>query len=207
MLASTSLRRAAALPVTLLLAGATVVAAPQSADAAAPASARTPHKVKKATAIAKRQIGDPYVYGASGPGSFDCSGLTQFAYGKAGIGLPRTSDAQARHARGVSRKNLRRGDLIFFHSGGNVYHVGIYWGRHNGHRLILDAPRPGERVGFTRIWTNSWFPGRVGPKKPAAPKITAFKKGAEGSAKRQVKSFQGSAEKGAQREKLGGVNP
>lgn len=205
MLASTSLRRAAALPVTMLLAGATVVAAPHSADASTAPQARTPHKVQRAVSVAKRQMGDPYVYGASGPGSFDCSGLTQYAYGKAGIRLPRTSDAQARHARPVSRKNLRRGDLIFFHSGGNVYHVGIYWGRNNGHRLILDAPRPGERVGFTRMWTNSWFPGRVGPKKASAPKIKGFKHSTAGSAKRQVRSYQGSAEGSAKRE-LGGVN-
>lgn len=188
MLASKSLRRAAALPVTLLLAGATVVATPHTADAA-PASARTPHKIQKAVTVAKRQIGDPYVYGATGPGSFDCSGLTAYAYGKAGIRLPRTSDAQARHARPVSRKNLRRGDLIFFHSGGNVYHVGIYWGRNNGNRLILDAPRPGERVGYTRMWTNSWFAGRVGPKKAAAPKIKAFKRNTGESAQHKLSGF------------------
>ncbi|UPK76227.1 C40 family peptidase [Nocardioidaceae bacterium SCSIO 66511] len=168
MHASTSLRRAVALPVTLLLAGGAVVAAPHTADASsAPSSTRTstPPKIKKAMKVAKRQIGDPYVYGATGPGSFDCSGFTSFAFRKAGIKLPRTSDAQARHARSISRKKLRRGDLVFFHSGGNVYHVGIYWGRNNGHRIILDAPRPGQRVGFTRVWTNSWFPGRVGPKR------------------------------------------
>ncbi|MDN5854059.1 MAG: C40 family peptidase, partial [Actinomycetia bacterium] len=182
-------------------------AAPQSADAAsAPASARTPQKVKKAASVAKRQIGDPYVYGATGPNSFDCSGLTQYAYGKAGIGLPRTSDAQARHARSVSRKNLRRGDLIFFHSGGNVYHVGIYWGHSNGHRLILDSPQPGERVGFTRIWTNSWFPGRVGPKKSAPKKVKAFKGSTEGSSKRKVGTFKGSAQGSAKR-KVGSLNP
>ena len=192
MLASTSLRRAAvALPVTLLISGASVVATSHSADASAPASPRTPKKVQKAVSVAKAQKGDPYSYGSAGPHSFDCSGLTKFAYGKAGIGLPRTSDAQARHARSISRKNLRRGDLVFFHSGGNVYHVGIYWGRHNGNRLILDAPQPGERVGFTKIWTNSWFAGRVGPKKASAPKIKGFSKGAKGSSKQRVMSFKG----------------
>ncbi|HLR85368.1 MAG TPA: C40 family peptidase [Nocardioidaceae bacterium] len=205
MLASTSLRRAAALPISLLLAGATVVAAPQSADASAAASARTPQKVKKAMAVAKRQIGDPYSYGATGPGAFDCSGLTAFSYGKAGIALPRTSSAQARHARSVSRKNLRRGDLIFFHSGGSVYHVGIFWGSPNGHRLILHASRPGEPVGFSRLWTNSWFAGRVGPKK-AAPKIKAFKKSTNGTAKRRVGSYKGSAQGSAKQRTLGKVN-
>lgn len=197
MLASISLRRAAALPASLFLAGATVIAAPHTADAttastsatassaaASAPSARTPQKVRKAVKVAKRQVGDPYSYGATGPNSFDCSGLTQYSYGKAGIGLPRTSGAQASHARSVSRKNLRRGDLVFFHSGGSVYHVGIYWGRNNGHRLIIDSPQPGQRVGFTRIWTNSWFAGRVGPKK-SAPKIKAFKRSGKGSATQQ----------------------
>ncbi|UYM04101.1 C40 family peptidase [Solicola gregarius] len=175
MLASTPLRRFAALPVTLLLAGATVVATPHTADAASPDAARSNHKIQKAMKVAKRQLGDPYVYGATGPGSFDCSGLTSYAYHKAGIRLPRTSDSQARAARSVSRKNLRRGDLIFFHSGGNVYHVGIFWGAPNGKRLILHAPRPGQRVSFSRLWTNSWFAGRVGPKH-SAPKINGFNK-------------------------------
>lgn len=166
MHASTTLRRAAAMSVALVAAGATVVATPQQANAGGHHGGhhKAPAKVLKAVNIAKRQKGDPYVYGASGPGSFDCSGLTSFAYGRAGIKLPRTSSAQAARARHVSRKNMRRGDLVFFHSGGSVYHVGIYWGWNNGHRLIFDAPQPGERVGFTRIWTNSWFPGRVGPK-------------------------------------------
>lgn len=177
MLASTSVRRLAALPVTLILAAGTVIAAPHTADAsAASKSTRTPSKIKKAAKVAKRQLGDPYGYGSSGPGSFDCSGLTSYAFGKAGIGLPRTSDAQASKARNISRKKMRRGDLVFFHSGGNVYHVGIYWGRNNGHRLILHSPRPGQKVSFSRMWTNAWFPGRVGPKRKAAPKIKSFSK-------------------------------
>lgn len=202
MLASTSLRRTAALPVSLLLAGATVVATPHTADAAAPSSVRSPHKIQKAMAVAKRQLGDPYVYGATGPGSFDCSGLTSYSYGRAGIGLPRTSDAQARYARPVSRSNLRRGDLIFFHSGGSVYHVGIFWGSPNGHRLILHSPRPGQSVQYSRLWTDSWFAGRVGPKKPSAPKVRAFKRNTEGTSKRKIMRFKGSAEKMAKVEKL-----
>lgn len=175
MLASTSLRRLAALPVALVFAAATVVAAPQTASAAGGGHKAPPPKIQKAVKVAKAQKGDPYVYGASGPRSFDCSGLTSFAYAKAGIRLPRTSGAQAARARHVSKNSMRRGDLVFFHSGGDVYHVGIYWGRNNGHRLILDAPRPGQSVGFTRIWTKAWFGGRVGPK-GSAPKIKSMKK-------------------------------
>lgn len=186
MHASTSLRRFAALPVALVLAGGAIASVPQSASAAGGKGHAPPPKVQKALKVAKRQIGKPYVYGASGPRSFDCSGFTSFAFRKAGIKLPRTSGAQAARARHVSRKNLRRGDLVFFHSGGDVYHVGIWWGRNNGHKLILDAPQPGERVGFTRIWTNSWFAGRVGPKK-SAPKLKGFSsKQNKGSSKQRL---------------------
>lgn len=185
MHASTSLRRFAALPVALALAGGTLAAQTQTAAAAGgKRDVAPPPKIQTAMKVAKRQIGDPYVYGASGPGSFDCSGFTSYAYGKAGIKLPRTSGAQAARARHVSRKNIRRGDLVFFHSGGDVYHVGIWWGRNNGHNLILDSPRPGESVGFTRIWTNSWFAGRVGPKKASVPKLQGFtKRSSDGSRK------------------------
>lgn len=181
MLASTSLRRFAALPVSLLLAAGVVVATPQAADAG---SGKTTPKVKKAVKVAKAQKGDPYSYGATGPHSFDCSGLTSFAFRKAGITLPRTSGAQASKARKVSRNKMRRGDLVFFHSGGSVYHVGIYWGWNNGNRLILDAPRPGQKVGFSKIWTNSWFPGRVGPKHQPKKIKKMYKSKSSSAAKR-----------------------
>ena len=76
------------------------------------------------TAMAQR--GKPYVWAASGPGSFDCSGLTAYAYGKAGIALPHSSAVQATMGKAVSRADLQPGDLVFFYS--PVSHVGIYIG-------------------------------------------------------------------------------
>lgn len=106
-------------------------------------------------AKARSRAGSPYVYGATGPRAFDCSGLTQWVYGKVGKRLPRTSDAQAGAVRRVRKP--RRGDLVFFHNGGNVYHVGIYAGRHK----IWHASRPGHPVAKDPIWTSSVFYGRV----------------------------------------------
>jgi cell wall-associated NlpC family hydrolase len=112
--------------------------------------------------VAIRQKGDPYVYGADGPGAFDCSGLTMFAFGKAGLHLPRSSDSQARYVRRIPKKNLRRGDFVFFHSrGGGVYHVAIYLGHRHGHRLILHAPHSGTVVRRDRIWTHAWYAGTL----------------------------------------------
>jgi len=115
--------------------------------------------------IAVAQRGKPYVYGASGPGAFDCSGLTSFAFHRAGFrGLPRTSAAQAHFARHIPRTRMQRGDLIFFTGGGGVYHVGLYAGFSHGRRMVLHAPYPGRRVTTQPLWTNSWFAGTLRPR-------------------------------------------
>jgi peptidoglycan DL-endopeptidase CwlO len=75
------------------------------------------------------QIGDPYVWGATGPNSFDCSGLMLYSYGKAGVTLPRTSRAQYSVGTPVSRDQLQPGDLLFFGSSpATIHHVGMYIG-------------------------------------------------------------------------------
>ena len=128
----------------------------------APAEAGTRGRIHHAVDVARHQKGDPYRYGAEGPRRFDCSGLTQYSFARAGFALPRSSDAQARYARKVKRSKMRRGDLIFFHRRGNVYHVGIYLGRsRRGNRLMLHAPRPGQRVRASRLWSNRWFVGTL----------------------------------------------
>jgi cell wall-associated NlpC family hydrolase len=76
------------------------------------------------TALA--QIGDPYVWAAGGPNSFDCSGLTQYAYAAAGVRLPHSSKAQSTMGTAVPRSQLQPGDLVFFRS--PVSHVGMYIG-------------------------------------------------------------------------------
>jgi cell wall-associated NlpC family hydrolase len=86
------------------------------------------------------QRGKPYVWAASGPGSFDCSGLVQHAYAAAGIGLPHSSRMQSEMGMPVSREQLQPGDLVFFYS--PVSHVGIYIG--NGQ--MVHAPTFGDVV-------------------------------------------------------------
>ncbi len=160
MPASIRMRRLVALPLIVLglLAGTFVTATPE-------ASALTrAQMVSNGLKIAKNQVGDPYRYGAAGPSSFDCSGLTYYSFRKAGFSrLPRTTDAQARFARHIRRSNLRPGDLVFFHNGGDVYHVAIFVGRKDGRVIILHSPRSGERVKYASPWTSSWFAGTLRP--------------------------------------------
>jgi cell wall-associated NlpC family hydrolase len=150
--------RLLALPVllaTVLVATTWMFSAP-SADAAS----RRAEKIQQATRVAANQKGDPYVYGAAGPNAFDCSGLTYYAYKKVGITLPRSSDDQYRRVRHIPKHRMKRGDLMFFHSGGSVYHVGIFVGRNRG-RIILHSPNSGERVHRERVWTSSWWAGTL----------------------------------------------
>lgn len=100
--------------------------------------------------------GVPYRYGGSTPSGFDCSGFTSYVYRKAGVSIPRTASAQRRAAKWISRSSARAGDLVFFHKGGRVYHVGIYAG---GNR-VLHSPRPGKRVEVVNMWTRSVSFGR-----------------------------------------------
>ncbi len=81
-------------------------------------------------AMANSLLGRPYVYGASGPSAFDCSGFTSYVYKAHGISLPRSSAAQSGVGTTVSRDELLPGDLVFFATGrsGAVSHVGIYIG-------------------------------------------------------------------------------
>lgn len=98
--------------------------------------------------VAQTKIGTPYVYGASGPSSFDCSGLTSWAYAQAGVSIPRTSEAQANiGTRIYSQSDLQIGDLVFFF--GDLHHVGLYAG--NGQ--ILHAPRTGTVVRYESMST------------------------------------------------------
>jgi cell wall-associated NlpC family hydrolase len=94
----------------------------------------------KALAFARAQIGKPYVWGATGPGSFDCSGLTQAAWKAAGVTLPRTTYDQVDAGTTVPLSQARPGDLVFFY--GDVSHVGLYIG--NG--MMIHAPKPGAYV-------------------------------------------------------------
>ncbi|OIK03352.1 C40 family peptidase [Streptomyces monashensis] len=96
-----------------------------------------------AFAAAQSQIGKPYVYGATGTASYDCSGLTSWAYAQAGASIPRTSQEQATIGTRISSVNdLQVGDLVFFY--GDIHHVGLYAG--NGE--VLHAPHTGAVVRY-----------------------------------------------------------
>ncbi|MFV8188563.1 MULTISPECIES: NlpC/P60 family protein [unclassified Streptomyces] len=97
-------------------------------------------KAAKVLAFARAQVGKPYVWGATGPGSYDCSGLTQAAWKAAGVSLPRTTYDQVNAGTTVSLADARPGDLIFFYD--DISHVGIYIG--NG--MMIHAPKPGAYV-------------------------------------------------------------
>lgn len=113
---------------------------------AVPASyANNSSKGAIALAYAKRQVGKPYVFGAEGPNSFDCSGLTQTAWKQVGISLPRLSYDQIRVGTRISKSDLRPGDLVYFYRG--RAHVALYAG--NG--MVLHAPRPGKVVQYIKM--------------------------------------------------------
>ncbi|MFF8917692.1 NlpC/P60 family protein [Streptomyces sp. NPDC015032] len=95
---------------------------------------------KRAVAFATSQIGKPYVWGAEGPDSYDCSGLTSQAWAAAGRPIPRTSQEQWRLLPHIAIKDMRPGDLIIYH--GDASHVGMYI----GDGAIVHSPRPGRNV-------------------------------------------------------------
>ncbi|MFF3623246.1 C40 family peptidase [Streptomyces sp. NPDC002467] len=132
-------------PVLVLAISLTVAFAP-----AAPAQAASSYGIK-AVAVAASKKGAPYVYGATGPREFDCSGLTLYAFRKAGRPLPRTADAQYEDTLHISRAQRTPGDLVFFPRGSTMGHVGIY----AGNDKIWHAPKPGTRVRLERIWTDT----------------------------------------------------
>nr|WSX74092.1 NlpC/P60 family protein [Streptomyces sp. NBC_00899]WSX79843.1 NlpC/P60 family protein [Streptomyces sp. NBC_00899] len=98
-----------------------------------------------AVAAARQVLGSPYVWGATGPHSFDCSGLMQYAYGRAGVALPRTSQEQMNAGRRVPLDQARPGDLVIYR--GDAGHVAMYVG---GGRVI-HAPYPGAQVRYDPV--------------------------------------------------------
>lgn len=148
------LRHLVLLPtLTLAVVAAVTFLGPVAGASAAGTSGRT----SRAATVALQQVGDPYRYGAAGPSAFDCSGLMQYAFRRAGISLPRTSAAQARRAHHISKSQLRRGDLMFFTDGGGVYHAAMFLRWSKGRAIMVHAPSPGRRVRVEAAWTSRWF--------------------------------------------------
>ncbi|MEV7285348.1 NlpC/P60 family protein [Streptomyces sp. NPDC093252] len=111
-----------------------------SGDHTAGTAAAPNTRAAAAVSYARQKLGSPYVWGATGPDAFDCSGLIQAAYRSAGVALPRTTYAQIDAGRRISRSELRPGDLVFFYSG--ISHVGLYI----GDGRMIHAPNPSAPV-------------------------------------------------------------
>ncbi len=107
-----------------------------------------------ALSFALSQVGKAYVMGGTGPNAYDCSGLTMVAYAHAGVGLPRTSQAQYSVGQPVSLSQLAPGDLVFYYSG--ISHVGMYIG--NG--MIVHAANPSTGVATASVTSMPFMGGR-----------------------------------------------
>jgi cell wall-associated NlpC family hydrolase len=102
----------------------------------------TPSFGEAAASVALQQIGVPYRYGGTTTSGFDCSGLVQYSYLRAGKRLPRTTSGLWLHTAPISRDQLRVGDLLFFRIEGKMSHVGLYVGS----RRFVHAPSSGRTV-------------------------------------------------------------
>jgi len=113
--------------------------------------------VAAAIAAARTKLGDPYLWGGTGPDAYDCSGLTQFAYGTAGVGLPRVAADQWRVGARVDLSNLLPGDLLFWATNpGNpatIHHVAMYLGG----GMMIAAPHTGDVVKIEPVYMDGFF--------------------------------------------------
>ncbi|MBA2389164.1 MAG: C40 family peptidase [Geodermatophilaceae bacterium] len=123
----------------------------REAPSAPPSSVVAPSQAAQiAVDTALAQLGDPYLWAAAGPDSFDCSGLTMYAYAAAGINLPHSSRMQSTTGMTVSRDQLLPGDLLFYYS--PVSHVGMYI----GDGQIVHAPNTGSVVSIQDAFASGW---------------------------------------------------
>jgi cell wall-associated NlpC family hydrolase len=117
------------------------------------ASSPSGNAAQQGAAIAQSMAGSPYRYGGATPRGFDCSGLVYYAYRKAGISVPRTTQAQYRRSERIALSDILRGDLLFFRlASRGISHVGIYTG--NG--KFIHAPSSGKRVAYAQLENPYW---------------------------------------------------
>ena len=122
-------------------------ASPSYSGPAPGASAPAPNaRAGAAVAEARKQLGKPYNFASSGPGSFDCSGLTAWAWSAAGVGLPHSSRTQYSVTTHIDVNDIKPGDLVFF--GRPIHHVGIYV----GDGQMVEAPHSGAVVRYASIY-------------------------------------------------------
>ena len=128
---------------------------PKPAPPKTPPKSTAPASIEAALTFASAQLGKPYVWGGNGPNGYDCSGLVQQAFLRAGIQLPRVAVDQFAATRPITSGDLRRGDLLFWSSSSRasgIHHVAIYLGDHR----YIEAPRPGVNVRVSILSTGYW---------------------------------------------------
>lgn len=128
--------RVFSLAITMLAIGAC------ASNPAATSSSPSAGKGERAAMIALDQVGTPYRYGGATPRGFDCSGLVQYSYSRAGVTVPRTTGQLWAASRTVGSEELRAGDILFFSIEGKMSHVGMYLGE----RRFVHAPQSGRNV-------------------------------------------------------------
>jgi peptidoglycan DL-endopeptidase CwlO len=106
--------------------------------------------------FALSQVGKPYLYGGAGPNAYDCSGLAMVAWSKAGVSLDHYTGSQVLEGKPVARNALQPGDLVFFGTANDVYHVGLYVSGDQG-GLMVDAPHTGAFVRVEQIWWSDYY--------------------------------------------------
>lgn len=104
-------------------------------------------------AQARARLGKPYVWGGVGPNGYDCSGLVQTVFRRAGRTLPRVSQAQYNSSIKIAASSRVPGDLVFFGTPTNIYHVGIYVGAGR----MIDAPHTGAVVREEAVWAGARY--------------------------------------------------
>lgn len=106
---------------------------------------------------AAAQKGDPYRWGAAGPSAFDCSGLVQYSYKKAGKTVPRVAQSQYNSSKHIYWKNRKRGDIVAIGtSSSRIVHIGIFAGYWSGKSWYWHAPKPGQTVRLAPINSSLW---------------------------------------------------
>jgi cell wall-associated NlpC family hydrolase len=121
-------------------------------DPGLPVPRGTSDEARAAIEFARQQLGEPYVWAAAGPDSWDCSGLTMMAWRQGGIALPHYSAAQYQQTKHITAADLKAGDLVFWGTSPNtIHHVALYIG--NGQ--IIQAPRTGDVVKVSPLFASA----------------------------------------------------
>ncbi len=163
-------------PAAAGVAGSSLAGTAASATGSAAANGRTALSMAELVAMLKAaasRVGYPYVWGGSGPTTFDCSGLVQWSFAQAGVVMPRVAADQARTGPAIPFSQAQAGDLLFYRTDPTapdyISHVAIYLGK----GLMIQAPEPGENVQIVPVALGSEFAGAVRVSPAIAAQVAA----------------------------------